>query len=156
MAGWSMLADGSTLDCVKTPKKKLKQNDFWVDLKSGSNGSDIQLDFDKFRCKFEGFLLHFGKEICGRECFQPIPPMLGDGQHVDLLRLLFALRENERWLKRVFDDKEHLMEIQDEIKDFLAKVLDQKKKRKDKDYPNLELEFKEVKSCAQATLNIRC
>ena len=43
-----MLADGSALDCVKTPEKKLKQNDFWVDLKSGSNGSDIQLDFNKF------------------------------------------------------------------------------------------------------------
>lgn len=49
---------------------------------------------------------------------------------------------------RVLDDNEHLMEFQDEIKDFLAKVPDQKKKRKDEDFPNLELEFEEVKSCA--------
>lgn len=49
---------------------------------------------------------------------------------------------------RVFDDNEHLMEFQDKIKDFLAKVPDQKKKRKDEDFPNLELEFEEVKSCA--------
>ncbi|KAM3684852.1 hypothetical protein ACB098_11G076800 [Castanea mollissima] len=184
-----MLADGSALDCVKTPEKKLKQNDFWVDLKPGSNGSDIQLGSDKLRCEFEGFLVRFGKEICGRDCFRPLPPMLGDGQRVDLLKLLFAVRENggckvvsddglwdlvalesgllgpnlcstlkliyikyldllERWLMRVFDDNEHLMEFQDEIKDFLAKVPDQKKKRKDEAYPNLELEFKEVKSCA--------
>ena len=89
-----MLADGSALDCVKTPEKKLKQNDFWVDLKPGSNGSDIQLDSDKLRCEFEGFLLRFGKEICGRDYFRPLPPMLGDGHCVDLLKLLFAVREN--------------------------------------------------------------
>ena len=58
-----MLANGSALDCVKTPEKKLKQNNFWADLKSGSNGSDIQLDSDKLQCEFKGFLLHFGKEI---------------------------------------------------------------------------------------------
>lgn len=82
-------ADGSGLDCAKSPEKKLKSSGFWVDLKSAS-----KLESDQLRCEFEGLLRRFTKEICAQDSFRPLPPMLGDGQRVDLLKLFLAVREN--------------------------------------------------------------
>jgi hypothetical protein len=102
MAGWSMLADdGSALDCAKTPQKKLKPEGFLVDLETAPKGSDKASEAlvqgkgvpDKLRFEFEEFLRGFGEEICAQEPFRPLPPMLGDGQRLDLLKLFFVVRQ---------------------------------------------------------------
>lgn len=98
-----MLADdGFALDCAKSPRKKLSSNCLCVDLKPASKGSDKASEAriegveeaDKLQCEFEAFLRGFFKEICPQDPFRPLPPMLGDGQRVDLLKLLLVVREN--------------------------------------------------------------
>lgn len=97
-----MLADdGSSLDCAKPPQKKLKLEDFLVDLEPDSKGSDKASEVlvegegvpDKLRFEFEEFLRSFGEEICAQEPFRPLPPMLGDGQRLDLLKLFLVVRQ---------------------------------------------------------------
>lgn len=97
-----MLADdGSSLDCAKPPQKKLKLEDFLVDLEPDSKGSDKASEVlvegegvpDKLRFEFEEFLRGFGEEICAQEPFRPLPPMLGDGQRLDLLKLFLVVRQ---------------------------------------------------------------
>lgn len=97
-----MLAqDGSALDCAKSPRKKLKQNFFWVDLEQALDGSDKasrtcvegEREPDKLRCELECFLRGIRKEICAEEPFPPLPPpMLEDGRRVNLLKLFWVLR----------------------------------------------------------------
>ncbi|XP_059457719.1 AT-rich interactive domain-containing protein 2 isoform X2 [Corylus avellana] len=90
-----MLADdGSALDCAKSPHKKLKPE-------PASKGSDKASEalvegegvLDKLRFESEEFLLGFGEEICAQEPFRPLPPMLGDGQRLDLLKLFLVVRQ---------------------------------------------------------------
>ncbi|KAK6285687.1 hypothetical protein POUND7_011866 [Theobroma cacao] len=92
MAGWSMRADGSSLDCAKTPEK-LEPAGYWVDLEPFSEGSFLKSEPDKLRFWFNKFLASFLKEICAQGCFWPLPPMLGDGQPVDLFKLFLVVRE---------------------------------------------------------------
>ncbi|OMO93187.1 hypothetical protein CCACVL1_06594 [Corchorus capsularis] len=81
MAGWSLTVDGSSLDCAKPPKYLPHS---WADLKSFSKGSLSESQYDKFRFLFNKILKFFLKEI---------PPMLGDGKPVDLLKLFLVVRE---------------------------------------------------------------
>ncbi|KAJ9556047.1 hypothetical protein OSB04_010661 [Centaurea solstitialis] len=42
---------------------------------------------------FNRIVSRFLKEICEGSCFRPLPPMLGDGKPIDLLRLYLSVRE---------------------------------------------------------------
>ncbi|OMO78754.1 hypothetical protein CCACVL1_14103 [Corchorus capsularis] len=92
MAGWSMTADGSSLDCAKIPEN-LQHSGTWVDLETSSEGSFLESEPDKFRFSFNKILESFLREICAQGCFWPLPPMLGDGKPVDLLKLFLVVRE---------------------------------------------------------------
>ncbi|KAI9182487.1 hypothetical protein LWI28_025838 [Acer negundo] len=92
MAGWSKLADGSVVDCVKrVPEQEiLKTNGFGVDPLP----KDFEPETEEIQRWFYQFLRVFLKEICGRENFGSLlPPMLGDAQTVDLFKLLLVVRE---------------------------------------------------------------
>ncbi|KAE7999478.1 hypothetical protein FH972_003902 [Carpinus fangiana] len=90
-----MLADdGSALDCAKPPQKKLKPE---PDSKGSGKASEALVEgegvLDKLRFEFEEFLRGFGEEICAQQRFRPLPPMLGDGQRLDLLKLFLVVRQ---------------------------------------------------------------
>ncbi|OMO93981.1 hypothetical protein COLO4_16589 [Corchorus olitorius] len=90
MAGWSLTANGSSLDCVKTPKN-LQHS--WVDLEHSLEGSLSESEHDKFRFSFNKILESFLREIYAQDWFWPLPPMLGDRKLVDLLKLFLVVRE---------------------------------------------------------------
>ncbi|KAL6290320.1 hypothetical protein ACE6H2_007830 [Prunus campanulata] len=94
MAGWSMVADGSALDCAKTPKKN-ETDGFSVDLEPPSEAPErCVLDVpDKLRCWFDQLLGVFLKEISAQGLLRPLPPMIGNGQRVDLLKLFWVVRK---------------------------------------------------------------
>lgn len=84
MAGWSKVTtDGSALDCFRIIEEILK-NGFSL------NCEDID---DKLTKLFNRIVSRFLKEICESNCFRPLPPMLGDGKPIDLLRLYLSVRE---------------------------------------------------------------
>ncbi|KAL5863462.1 hypothetical protein ACOSQ3_000976 [Xanthoceras sorbifolium] len=99
MAGWSMLTDGSVVACAKraSEHKILEANRFWVDLEPPPKDSEPESEV--FRCWFEKFLQLFLKEICVRESFWPLPPMLGNGRPVDLFKLFLVVREKGGYKK---------------------------------------------------------
>ncbi|KAL4379931.1 hypothetical protein GQ457_02G000810 [Hibiscus cannabinus] len=85
MAGWSMrAADGSSLDCAKSLEK----------LEPFSEGLFLKSDPNKLRFWFNKFLGLFLKEICAQGCVWPFPPLLADGQPVDLFKLFLVVSEN--------------------------------------------------------------
>lgn len=92
MAGWSKIADGSALDSLKT-LGNLQKPDFCSDIEPGSKGSLHCAEEDKLRCLFDQILGIFFKQICGNDSFRPLPPMIGDGQSVDLFKLYLLVRE---------------------------------------------------------------
>ncbi|XVF80098.1 hypothetical protein PTKIN_Ptkin15bG0043100 [Pterospermum kingtungense] len=92
MAGWSVKADESLIDCSKTPEK-LDPAGSWIDLKPFSKGFCLKSEPDKLSFWFNKFLGLFLKEICSEGCFWPLPPMLGNGQPVDLFKLFLVVRE---------------------------------------------------------------
>ncbi|KAH7849241.1 hypothetical protein Vadar_015088 [Vaccinium darrowii] len=92
MAGWSKIADGSALDSLKTIGN-LQKPDFCSDIEPRSKGSLHCAEEDKLRCLFDQLLGIFLKQICGNDSFRPLPPMIGDGQSVDLFKLYLLVRE---------------------------------------------------------------
>ncbi|GFY90263.1 ARID/BRIGHT AND ELM2 DNA-binding domain-containing protein [Actinidia rufa] len=68
MAGWSKVADGFALDCLKT-LQKLQRNDSCFDLEPGSKRPGHGGEEDELRCLFEQLLCFFLKDICGSERF---------------------------------------------------------------------------------------
>lgn len=92
MAGWSMVADGSVVDCVKSSKQKnIESNGSRVDLEPPLKESGPKSE--KFQCYFDRFLRVFLEEICPQDIYRLLPPMLGDGQPVDLFNLFLVVRE---------------------------------------------------------------
>ncbi|PPD75710.1 hypothetical protein GOBAR_DD27367 [Gossypium barbadense] len=91
MAGWSMRADGSSLDCAKTLEKL---EPALVDLDPFSEGLFLKSEPDKIRFWFNKFLGLFLKEVCAQGCYRPLPPLLADGQPVDLFKLFLVVSEN--------------------------------------------------------------
>ncbi|KAL6130965.1 hypothetical protein ACLB2K_069343 [Fragaria x ananassa] len=83
MAGWSMLADGSVLDCGKK-----EESDCFSESKRCVSGLP-----DKLRSWFDQFLGVLLREICAKDSARPLPPMLGNGQRVDLFKLFWAVRK---------------------------------------------------------------
>ena len=70
-----------------------------MDLEPNSKGPVLKSELDlQLRSCFDKFLELFSKEICGLDSFLWIlPPMLGNGQFIDLLKLFFSC-ERERWI----------------------------------------------------------
>ncbi|XP_077240264.1 AT-rich interactive domain-containing protein 2-like [Tasmannia lanceolata] len=92
MAGWSLLSDGSSLDCGEI-LHNLPRNGFCLDLspslKEGSEASSK----DKLRCLFDQIISIFLKEISQNQEIRLLPVMLGDGRLVDLFKLYRVVRE---------------------------------------------------------------
>ncbi|KAL4366447.1 hypothetical protein GQ457_05G000630 [Hibiscus cannabinus] len=63
-------------------------------LEPFSEGLFLKSEPDKLSFWFNKFLRLFLKEICAQGCFWPIPPLLADGQPVDLFKLFLVVREN--------------------------------------------------------------
>ncbi|XP_022733079.1 AT-rich interactive domain-containing protein 2-like isoform X2 [Durio zibethinus] len=87
-----MKDDGSSLDCAKTLEKPDPAGS-WIDLEPFSKVSFLKSEPHKVRFWFNKFLGSFLKEIYAQGCFFPLPPMLGDGQPVDLFKLFFVVKE---------------------------------------------------------------
>ncbi|KAJ1403521.1 SANT/Myb domain [Sesbania bispinosa] len=66
----------------------------WSLLDVGVSSVVVGVQYDEVRCRFEVFLAEFLREICptSRSCFRPFPPMLGDGQRVDLFKLFTVVK----------------------------------------------------------------
>lgn len=94
MAGWLKRVDGSGLECFKTEQSFQKADDC-LDLEPVSKASvkAEQDRTDKLQSSFDEFLSVFLQENLGPSCFRPLPPVLGDGQHVDLFKLYLTLRK---------------------------------------------------------------
>lgn len=87
-----MIADGSALDCVKILKPQ--QNGLWFVLEPGSKGIVVGGGgISELRCSFDQFLGPFLKQIRGHNSYRPLPPMLGNGQCVDLFKLFLLVKE---------------------------------------------------------------
>ncbi|XP_068329546.1 AT-rich interactive domain-containing protein 1-like isoform X1 [Pyrus communis] len=93
MAGWSWVAGESALDCAETPKED-RTDDSSADLELPPKAPKrFVLDVpDKLRCWFDQFLGVFLKEISAQDLLRPLPPMIGNGQRVDLLKLFWIVR----------------------------------------------------------------
>ncbi|GLT84679.1 hypothetical protein SLE2022_028960 [Rubroshorea leprosula] len=86
MAGWTEVADGGDLGCVE-------HNESLADIEPLSTGSGLEVEFGQLRCTFDEILGSFLEEVCARDCFWSFPPMLGNGQSVNLFKLFLAVRE---------------------------------------------------------------
>lgn len=87
-----MIADGSALDCVKILKPQ--KNGLWFVLEPGSKGIVVGGGgISELRCSFDQFLGPFLKQIRGHNSYRPLPPMLGNGQCVDLFKLFLLVKE---------------------------------------------------------------
>lgn len=94
MAGWSILANGSVMDCGKTIDS-FQRNGCGpeidrdvIDSVDDSGGNN-----DELKCLFDQVLSTVLKEVVSRGCIRPIPAMLGDGRSLDLFRLFCVVRE---------------------------------------------------------------
>lgn len=88
MDGWSVPRNGSVLDCGETDVS-CETDGVSVDI---GNTNSVK-GTDKLQVLFDQVLLIFMKEITGNECVRPIPPMLGDGRSVNLLKLFWVVRQ---------------------------------------------------------------
>lgn len=93
MTGLSKGADGSVLDCFIS-LRKLRLKNSGVGLERGSKGFVSVGEDDEIKRLFEKFVAVFLKEICAGRCIRSLPPMLGNGQSVDLFNLYSVVREN--------------------------------------------------------------
>ncbi|XP_042491372.1 AT-rich interactive domain-containing protein 2-like [Macadamia integrifolia] len=90
MAGWSILADGSVVECLEI-LHYLQSNGFCLGLDASLKGS-LSGCKDKLRCLFDHILTVFLKDICIGHELRCLPSMLGDGQCVDLFKLFWVVR----------------------------------------------------------------
>nr|DAD47301.1 TPA_asm: hypothetical protein HUJ06_017238 [Nelumbo nucifera] len=91
MAGWSILTDGSALDCVEI-LRHLQSNGFCLDLDDSLKGG-ADSGKDKLQCLFSQILSVFLREISIGEEVRVLPAMLGDGRCVDLFKLFWVVRQ---------------------------------------------------------------
>ncbi|KAK4483485.1 hypothetical protein RD792_010679 [Penstemon davidsonii] len=84
MAGWLKRVDGSggVQESFITPQKFEKAEPFF-DLESKR----------KLECEFNECLEVFLKQTSDISCFRPLPPVIGEGQEVDLFKLYIAVRK---------------------------------------------------------------
>ncbi|KAL5747520.1 hypothetical protein ACOSQ2_024817 [Xanthoceras sorbifolium] len=95
MAGWSILTNGSGLDTQKSIGNcQTKGSCLDIDHKEKGGSFDDSDAYEvKLRCLFDQVLSVFLNEVAGEGCMRPIPPMLGDGQSLDLFKLFCVVRE---------------------------------------------------------------
>ncbi|KAF6157699.1 hypothetical protein GIB67_037272 [Kingdonia uniflora] len=98
MAGWSIFSDGSNRSASDYFEilKSLKSNGFCLDLDvtSLTMGFDGSKDGNKFRFLFDKLLSVYLNEVAITEALRPLPVILGNGEHVDLFKLFWVVREN--------------------------------------------------------------
>ncbi|XP_054782114.1 AT-rich interactive domain-containing protein 1-like [Prosopis cineraria] len=101
MARWSIPNDGLVIDITETPKR-FEHDRIFIDLElfSEAHGAKFEGDqdcrvdkviSDKVQCLFDQFLIEFLKEMHAHNSFRPIPPMLGNGQPVNLKTLFLVV-----------------------------------------------------------------
>ncbi|KAL1828593.1 hypothetical protein ACET3Z_007005 [Daucus carota] len=93
MAGLSKIADGSETDWLKTPTD-LQNSNSWVDLEPFAKGSVEGGRKGDLKFLFDQIVSGFSSEIFGNRCFRPLPPVLGNGQSVDLYNLYLLVIKN--------------------------------------------------------------
>ncbi|CAB4300445.1 unnamed protein product [Prunus armeniaca] len=167
MAGWSMVADGSALDCAKTPKKN-ETDGFSVDLEPQSEAPErCVLDVPhKLRCWFDQLLGVFLKEISAQgllsafasndRVWDSVAKECGLGWglgwavklvYVKYLHLLERVIENKalEWSVDIsgLDLTEQFMDLEDKLTKVFPEISDQKVK--DGGYPHVELSPKNFK-----------
>lgn len=87
-----MIADGSALDCIETLEPR--ENRLWFLLEPGSERIvEGRCGINELRCSFDQILGPFLKQICGHDSYRSLPPMLDNGQCVDLFKLFWLVKE---------------------------------------------------------------
>lgn len=74
MAGWSKLGGCKSSQTLEPCNKGIK------------------IDENELRAPFVDLITVFLEESCSSKCFRPLPPLLGDGHAVDLLKLYFVVK----------------------------------------------------------------
>ena len=95
MAGWSILTNGSALDCAGIVNK-CQSNGCHLDVNHVTKDSveEFSDHKDRLRCLFDLVLSGYLKEVASKGFVRPMPAMLGnDGQSPDLLKLFLVVRE---------------------------------------------------------------
>lgn len=96
MAGWSMLANGSSLDCadiINGCKGNACSTDANHEAKDRNAVHESDDDYEvKLRCLFDQVLSVFTNEAASRGCIRPLPALLPDGQSLDLFKLFRVVR----------------------------------------------------------------
>ncbi|KAL0426024.1 UNVERIFIED_CONTAM: AT-rich interactive domain-containing protein 2 [Sesamum radiatum] len=84
MAGWLKRENESSVEeSLGAPQKTEVCSD-----SENENNSD-----KKLKSLFDEFLVVFLKEVSGISCFRPLPPLIGEGEEVDLFKLHVVVRE---------------------------------------------------------------
>ncbi|KAL0379499.1 UNVERIFIED_CONTAM: AT-rich interactive domain-containing protein 1 [Sesamum angustifolium] len=85
MAGWLKRENESSVEeSLGAPQKTEVCSD-----SENENTSD-----KKLKSLFDEFLVVFLKEVSGISCFRPLPPLIGEGEEVDLFKLHVVVRES--------------------------------------------------------------
>ncbi|CAK7335573.1 unnamed protein product [Dovyalis caffra] len=106
MAGWSILTNGSALDCADDVINSYKGdggcfqgiNHHVKDevkeciVVDDSDDDDYECE-DKVICLFDEVVSNFLNEAADGGCIRPIPALLGDGQSLDLFKLFWIVRK---------------------------------------------------------------
>ena len=95
MAGWSILTNGSALDCAGIVNN-CQSNGCYLDVNHVTKDSveEFSDHKDRLRCLFDLVLSGYLKEVASKGFVRPMPAMLGnDGQSPDLLKLFLVVRE---------------------------------------------------------------
>ncbi|EEF51218.1 AT-rich interactive domain-containing protein 2 [Ricinus communis] len=97
MAGWSMLTNGSSLDCADVTsgfKDSTCRPDVNHAVKDHNAVEESDDDHEvKLRCLFDQVLSVFANEAAARGSFRPIPALLGGGKSLDLFKLFRVVRK---------------------------------------------------------------
>lgn len=97
MAGWLKRVDGSGLESFKThPKVEEAKELSWLDYNTSTTTKESEEKkgfIDNLKSSFDEFLPVFFKRIYGVSSFRPLPPLMGNGQSVDLFELYLNVRE---------------------------------------------------------------
>ncbi|KAL2478746.1 AT-rich interactive domain-containing protein 1 [Forsythia ovata] len=92
MTGWCKKVGGSRVGIFNTPKKVQKTEPCLKNFANIEENGEKNSD-KKLKCLFTDFLEVFLKEVSGGSSFRPLPPLIFDGQEVDLFKLFFVVRE---------------------------------------------------------------
>ncbi|OMO58599.1 hypothetical protein COLO4_34492 [Corchorus olitorius] len=96
MAGWSIMTNGSALDCVGTVNN-CQTNGCHLDddpVSEDSVEEQSGVHKDRLRCLFDLILSGYLKEVASKGFVRPLPALLGkDGQSPDLLKLFLVVNE---------------------------------------------------------------